>query len=85
MIFRRMSNNQRAKNKSEIAAVVRKRNQLTLPSEAVDFLGLREGDTVVIRLANGSATLRPVRRSYAGIAKGLYGKDFVERERAGWE
>jgi bifunctional DNA-binding transcriptional regulator/antitoxin component of YhaV-PrlF toxin-antitoxin module len=85
MIFRRMSNNQRTNNKSEIVAVVRKRHQLTLPGEAIDFLGLREGDQVVISLVNGSATLRPVRRSYAGIAKGLYGKDFVERERAGWE
>lgn len=80
-----MRKNQIAKLISETAAVIRKRNQLTLPSEAVDFLGLREGDTVVIKLANGSATLRPVRRSYAGIAKGAYGKDFVERERTGWE
>jgi len=69
----------------EISAVLRKRNQLTLPSEAVDFLDLREGDTVVIKLTNGYATLRPVRRSYAGIAKGLYGKEFVKRERADWE
>jgi AbrB family looped-hinge helix DNA binding protein len=73
------------KSGAEIAAVVRKRNQLTLPSEAVDFLGLREGDTVMIRLKNGSATLRPVRRSYAGIAKGIYGDAFAEQERADWE
>lgn len=73
------------KSGAEIAVVVRKRNQLTLPSEAVDFLGLREGDTVMIRLKNGSATLRPVRRSYAGIAKGIYGDAFAEQERADWE
>jgi len=73
------------KELSEVSAVIRKRNQLTLPSEAVNFLGLREGDTVVIKLKNGAATLRPVRRSYAGIAKGLYERDFLERERASWE
>jgi AbrB family looped-hinge helix DNA binding protein len=72
---------------TEIEAVVRKRNQITLPSEAVDFLGLREGDVVVIKLKNGSAMLRPVRRSYAGIAKGVYGDAdaFVRRERSDWE
>jgi len=75
----------KSSNESEISAILRKRNQLTLPSEAVDFLDLREGDTVVIKLNDGYATLRPVRRSYAGIAKGLYGKDFVKRERADWE
>jgi len=80
-----MAKAQKHSESSEISAVLRKRNQLTLPSEAVDFLDLREGDTVVIKLNNGCATLRPVRRSYAGIAKGLYGKDFVERERADWE
>jgi AbrB family looped-hinge helix DNA binding protein len=69
---------------SEVLAVIRKRNQLTLPSEAIDFLGLREGDTVVIKLKNGSVTLRPVRHSYAGIARGLYERDFLERERASW-
>lgn len=73
--------------KAEIEAVVRKRNQITLPAEAVDFLGVREGDVVVIKLKNGSAMLRPVRRSYAGIAKGVYGHGgaFVARERADWE
>jgi hypothetical protein len=39
----------------------------------------------MIRLKNGSATLRPVRRSYAGIAKGIYGDAFAEQERADWE
>jgi AbrB family looped-hinge helix DNA binding protein len=72
-------------NESEIEAIVRKRNQITLPIEAIEALGLREGDTVVIKLKNGSATLRPVRRSYAGIAKGLYERDFLERERSSWE
>jgi antitoxin component of MazEF toxin-antitoxin module len=80
-----MQKTQNDSQKSETVAVLRKRNQLTLPNEAVRFLGLREGDTVVIKLKNGSALLRPLRRSYAGIAKGLYESDFLERERASWE
>ncbi|HZV76712.1 MAG TPA: AbrB/MazE/SpoVT family DNA-binding domain-containing protein [Candidatus Babeliales bacterium] len=73
------------RKKSEIETIVRKRNQITLPSEAVNFLGVREGDVIVIKLTDGSALLRPVRRSYAGIAKGVYGDAFVARERADWE
>lgn len=76
-----------AKAKVEFTAVVRKRNQITLPSEAVDLLRVREGDVIVFKLKNGAAMLRPVRRSYAGIAKGIYGDPdaFVARERADWE
>ena len=66
-------------------AVVRERNQITLPREAVDLLELREGDVLVITVQNGMALLRPVRRSYAGIAKGIYGENFIEQERASWE
>jgi AbrB family looped-hinge helix DNA binding protein len=80
-----MRNIQKKLAESEIIAKIRKRNQITLPIEAIEALGLREGDTVVIKLKNGSATLRPVRRSYAGIAKGLYEGDFLKRERASWE
>ncbi|MHB8141833.1 MAG: AbrB/MazE/SpoVT family DNA-binding domain-containing protein [Vulcanimicrobiaceae bacterium] len=68
-----------------IEATVRRRNQLTLPGEAVEALG--EGDIVVIEIDGHQATLRPVRRLYAGISKGVYGDadEYVARERAGWE
>jgi bifunctional DNA-binding transcriptional regulator/antitoxin component of YhaV-PrlF toxin-antitoxin module len=71
----------------QVEAVLRKRNQLTLPSEAVDVLGLREGDVVIIEVKHHAATLRPVRRSYAGALTGVYGdaNEYVERERASWE
>ncbi|MCL5258574.1 MAG: AbrB/MazE/SpoVT family DNA-binding domain-containing protein [Firmicutes bacterium] len=70
-----------------VEATVRKRNQLTLPSEVVDALGVGEGDVVVIELEGHQATLRPVRRSYGGIGKGVYGDAdaYVERERADWK
>ena len=72
---------------SESKATLRKRNQITLPAEVIDLLGVREGDTLVISLEEGCATLRPVRHSYAGIAKGVYGDagNYVARERAAWE
>lgn len=79
--------NQTARPSIELEAVVRKRNQITLPGQAVELLDIREGDVLVIQVRGGSAVLRPVRRSYAGMAKGVYGNadDFVARERADWE
>jgi antitoxin component of MazEF toxin-antitoxin module len=80
-------NLQKSQEKIEIQTIFRKRNQITLPSQAVELLGVREGDVIVIEIASGSATLRPVRRSYAGIARGVYGNasDFVAGERTDWE
>jgi bifunctional DNA-binding transcriptional regulator/antitoxin component of YhaV-PrlF toxin-antitoxin module len=73
---------------SEIIAVVRKRNQLTLPSDAVDILGVVEGDRLIIELKPGerSAILRPVRRSYAGALRGVYGEagTYTAAERDSW-
>lgn len=71
----------------EVEAVLRKRNQLTLPSEAADLLGLHEGDTIIILATPQGATLRPVRRSYAGALRGIYGdaQQYAKRERADWE
>jgi hypothetical protein len=73
---------------SDNIAIVRKRNQITLPAEAVLMLGLSEGDRIIIELSPGDqvATLRPVRRSYAGLLKGVYGdaSDYTEAERDAW-
>lgn len=71
----------------QVKAVLRKRNQLTLPTEAADLLGLHEGDVIVIEVRRNIATLRPVRRSYAGALRGVYGngEDYLDTERASWE
>lgn len=71
----------------QVEAVLRKRNQLTLPSEAVEGLGIQEGDVVIIEVKQNAATLRPLRRSYAGALIGIYGDAdaYVERERTSWE
>ncbi len=66
-------------------AVVRKRNQITLPGEAIDALGLSEGDTILLEITGNSATMRPVRRSYAGVARHVYDNDYLERERDEWQ
>ena len=70
-----------------LLATLRRKNQLTIPREAAEALGLSEGDSVVVEIVRGTISLRPVRRSYAGIASGVYGdgSTFVRQERDSWE
>ncbi len=82
----KMKSKTRRTESGKLTAVIRKRNQLTLPKELVDHLDIRVGDVVVIELHHGFASMRPVRRSYAGIAKGVYGdaSKYVSSERTNW-
>ncbi len=76
----------------EVKVTLRAKNQLTLPEPVVKRLGIGPGDDLVVQLdeRQGIVRLRPLRRSYAGIAAGLYGtaeeaRAYVEGERASWE
>lgn len=81
--------------KSETEATVRLKNQITLPAEIVARLGIEPGDHLLFSLLEGEALprveMRPLRRSYAGIARGLYGKSdedvdrYVREERESWK
>lgn len=81
--------------KIEAEATVRLKNQITLPAEVVARLGIEPGDHLLFSLLEGEALpyveMRPLRRSYAGIAKGLYGKSdedvdrYVREERESWK
>jgi antitoxin component of MazEF toxin-antitoxin module len=77
----------KASRHSEFEAIVRKRNQLTLPTKAAQMLNVREGDVLVLEVTDGVATIRPIRRSYAGIAGGVFGNadDYLASERDSWE
>ncbi|HET8567539.1 MAG TPA: AbrB/MazE/SpoVT family DNA-binding domain-containing protein [Candidatus Limnocylindria bacterium] len=72
---------------------VRDRNQITLPARVAARLGAKVGDTLVVTVPDGTpprAELRPVLRSYAGVAGDLYGATpeermaYVAEERASW-
>ena len=73
---------------SELTATIRARSQLTLPGEAMKALGVSEGDTLVVEIdpQKHTATLRPIRRSYAGALAGVYGDadEYVAGERKAW-
>ena len=74
----------------ELVVSLRQKNQLTLPREVVERLGLAPGDRLVLAIDEAQpdrVQLRPIRRSYAGLLTGLYGTDeealeYVRAERA---
>jgi len=76
----------------EVRAVVRAKNQLTLPDPIAKRLGIEPGDAVIVCFDDdepGIVHVRSLRRSYAGVAKGIYGPaedaaEYVKAERAAW-
>jgi antitoxin component of MazEF toxin-antitoxin module len=79
----------------EFAVTLRRGNQMTLPPALVERLGLHAGDRLVLRLEDGPAgapelRARPLRRSYAGALRGVYGTSdeaaaYLEGERTSWK
>jgi len=77
----------------EAIAVLRARNQLTIPDRLVKALGAKAGDQIALTFDEaqpGHVELRVMPTSYAGIAGGLYGRTAEERaayiaeERGSW-
>ncbi|HET7700508.1 MAG TPA: hypothetical protein VFM06_06540 [Candidatus Limnocylindria bacterium] len=78
----------------EVIAVLRQRNQLTLPDRLASALDARPGDELALTFDESmpsTAQLRVLPRSYAGIVGDLYGRTAQERaayiaeERATWD
>jgi bifunctional DNA-binding transcriptional regulator/antitoxin component of YhaV-PrlF toxin-antitoxin module len=76
----------------EVRVELRRKNQMTLPEKIASSMGVGEGSRLVIRYdpATGEARLRPLRDSYAGALRGVYGERaeevaaYLEEERGGW-
>ena len=72
---------------------MRAKSQITLPQEIVRMLDLRPGDDLVVRVDRDrpeTIEVRPLGRSYAGAAAGVYGtpeevRAYVRGERDAWD
>ncbi|TAM61533.1 hypothetical protein EPN52_02470 [bacterium] len=74
---------------------MRLKSQITLPAEIASRLGAKQGDHLLFSLLEGDALprveMRLLRRSYAGVAKGLYGESdegtdrYLREERESWK
>lgn len=69
-------------------ATLSSKNQIVIPREAREALDLKPGDKLVISAVGGKIIVMEKPRSYAGalagIARGLYPKDYLKKERNSW-
>lgn len=64
------------------------KNQIVLPKEAREAMRVKGGDELLVVVKNGVAIVMPKPRRYAealrGIAKDVYRKNYLKRERKAW-
>jgi AbrB family looped-hinge helix DNA binding protein len=65
------------------------KNQIVIPREAREKLKLKAGDKLVVVVRGDTIIIFARPKSYAkalhGIARGLYPKDYIEKERQSWD
>ena len=70
-------------------ATLSSKNQVVIPREAREKLGLKPGDKLEFVVQNGMLVMFPTPKSWAkalrGIAKGLYPEGYLEKERQSWD
>jgi AbrB family looped-hinge helix DNA binding protein len=71
-------------------ATISSKNQIVLPKEAREALGLKAGDKVLVVVHGESVTLRKRPAKYHLAIQGLvptgfYGPDYVKKERESWK
>ena len=69
-------------------ATLSSKNQIVIPREAREALDLKPGDKLIISAVGGRIIVMERPKSYhaalAGIARGLYPKDYLRKERNSW-
>lgn len=70
-------------------ATLSSKNQIVLPREAREALGVKPGDKIMFVVLGDRVVVMQKPRSFAaalrGIAKGMYPEDYLQKERDSWE
>lgn len=65
------------------------KNQIVIPKEAREALGIKAGDKLTVTVAGRHLTVmkKPAKHHEAiyGLARGLYGPDYLKKERESWD
>ncbi|MFC2173832.1 AbrB/MazE/SpoVT family DNA-binding domain-containing protein [Acidobacteriota bacterium] len=65
------------------------KNQIVLPKEAREAMKLKGRDELLIIVKNGLTIIIPKPESYcqavSALGKGVYGKEYLKRERRSWQ
>lgn len=64
------------------AARLRAKNQITVPDAALAEVGVSIGDRLLVTVEDGVIKLEPIRSSYFGALKGVWGPNATEEIRA---
>lgn len=69
-------------------ATLSSKNQIVIPREAREALDLKPGDKLLVTVVDGKVLVlekpKSHRAALAGIARGLYPKDYLKKERDSW-
>ena len=72
---------------SEIVKIGKK-SQLTIPKKIREKLNISEGDKIFIDVIDGAIVITPIPENiekFAGISKGFYEKEYLNKERNSWD
>jgi AbrB family looped-hinge helix DNA binding protein len=77
------------KMKSMAETTISRRNQIVIPREAREALGVKAGDKLLVIVRGGSVTILRKPRSYEaaihGLMRGTYAKGYLRKERESWD
>jgi AbrB family looped-hinge helix DNA binding protein len=67
-------------------ATLSSKNQIVVPREAREALGVKAGDKILISIVGGKVLVLEKPKSYhrAILGRGKYPKDYLKKERASW-
>ncbi|MGC2446619.1 MAG: AbrB/MazE/SpoVT family DNA-binding domain-containing protein [Candidatus Sulfotelmatobacter sp.] len=69
-------------------ATLSSKNQIVIPREAREALDLKPGDKLLVSVLGEKVLILEKPKSYraalSGIARGLYPKDYLKKERNSW-
>jgi AbrB family looped-hinge helix DNA binding protein len=73
-----------------VQATLSSKNQIVIPKEAREALGLKPGDKLLVTVHNGKIMVmeRPAKYHLAIqglVPPGFYGPDYLKKERASWK
>jgi AbrB family looped-hinge helix DNA binding protein len=70
-------------------ATLSAKNQIVIPREAREALGVKPGDKLLVVVRGDTVIILKKPKSYhaaiRGIARGLYPSDYLEQERGSWD
>lgn len=65
------------------------KNQIVIPKEVREKLGLKPGDKIAVGVRDDGAYIFKAPKKYSealiGIARGVYGPDYLKKERESWD